>query len=99
MRFCAETDDMAESATGANPNGSGSPSPRSAKGSKTVLTPLKWDVRGRDASYLAPPAQIRTGPIRAYGLYGAFFVKEASRLRRIDGPCPWCSSYLAGIAT
>ena len=23
--------------------------------------------RGRDASYLAPPAQIRTGPIRAYG--------------------------------
>jgi hypothetical protein len=24
-------------------------------------------VRGRDASYLAPPAQIRTGPIRAYG--------------------------------
>ena len=37
------------------------------------------DFRGRDASYLAPPAQIRTGPIRAYGLYGAFFVKEASR--------------------
>jgi len=27
----------------------------------------------------AQPAQIRTGPIRAYGLYGAFFVKEASR--------------------
>ena len=25
------------------------------------------DFRGRDASYLAPPAQIRTGPIRAYG--------------------------------
>src|ERR1700747_2246741 len=25
--------------------------------------------------HLAPPAQIRTGPIRAYGLYGAFFVK------------------------
>src|SRR5947208_8877032 len=23
--------------------------------------------RGRDARYLAPPAQIRTGPIRAYG--------------------------------
>src|SRR5260370_9559730 len=23
--------------------------------------------RGRDASYLAPPAQIRTSPIRAYG--------------------------------
>src|ERR1019366_8992006 len=37
------------------------------------------DYRGRDASYLAPPAQIRTGPIRAYGLYGAFFVKVASR--------------------
>jgi hypothetical protein len=25
------------------------------------------NCRGRDASYLAPPAQIRTGPIRAYG--------------------------------
>ena len=41
--------------------------------------PDHGDFRGRDASYLAPPAQIRTGPIRAYGLYGAFFVKEASR--------------------
>ena len=27
----------------------------------------KKNVRGRDASYLAPPAQIRTSPIRAYG--------------------------------
>src|ERR1700681_2310564 len=27
----------------------------------------------------AQPAQIRTGPIRAYGLYGAFIVKGASR--------------------
>jgi hypothetical protein len=25
--------------------------------------------RGRDASYLAPPAQIRTGGIPAYGSY------------------------------
>ncbi len=25
--------------------------------------------RGRDASYLAPPAQNRTGPIRAYGFH------------------------------
>src|SRR5258705_13774350 len=41
--------------------------------------PDHGDFRGRDASYLAPPAQIRTSPIRAYGLYGAFFVKEASR--------------------
>jgi hypothetical protein len=29
--------------------------------------PGHGDFRGRDASYLAPPAQIRTGPIRAYG--------------------------------
>jgi hypothetical protein len=35
-------------------------------------------VRGRDASYLAPPAQIRTSPIRAYGLYGAFLVNRVS---------------------
>ena len=34
------------------------------------------DVLGRDASYLAPPAQIRTSPIRAEGFYGAFFVKR-----------------------
>src|SRR6476620_8619735 len=36
---------------------------------------LFGNVRGRDASYLAPPAQIRASPIRAHGLYGAFFVK------------------------
>ena len=36
-------------------------------GSKADLTEPKSDFRGRDASYLAPPAQIRTGPIRAYG--------------------------------
>ncbi len=35
--------------------------------------------RGRDASYLAPPAQSRTCGFPAYGLYGAFFVKGASR--------------------
>ena len=29
--------------------------------------PFVDNFRGRDASYLAPPAQIRTGPIRAYG--------------------------------
>ena len=35
--------------------------------STAVLTAPKRHFRGRDASYLAPPAQIRTGPIRAYG--------------------------------
>jgi len=30
-------------------------------------------------AYKAQPAQIRTSPIRASGLYGALFVKEASR--------------------
>ena len=35
--------------------------------------------RGRDASYLAPPAQIRTGPIRAYGSrLGCVTAKRAS---------------------
>src|SRR5258708_12835085 len=33
----------------------------------SVFAALKGDFRGRDASYLAPPAQIRTSPIRAYG--------------------------------
>ena len=45
----------------------------------SIIHMLAERYRGRDASYLAPPAQIRTGPIRAYGLYGAFFVKGASR--------------------
>src|ERR1700747_750971 len=34
---------------------------------------------GRDAIFIAPPAQNRTGGFPAYGLYGAFFVKGASR--------------------
>src|SRR5260221_2570633 len=36
-------------------------------GSMATETRCPRDVRGRDASYLAPPAQIRTSPIRAYG--------------------------------
>jgi hypothetical protein len=39
----------------------------------------KGRLRGRDASYLAPPAQIRTCGFPAYGLYGAFAVKGTSR--------------------
>ena len=34
---------------------------------------------GRDAIFIAPPAQNRTDGFPAYGLYGAFFVKGASR--------------------
>src|SRR6476620_396523 len=51
----------------------------SAKGSNSEVGGPCREVRGRDASYLAPPAQIRASPIRAHGLYGALFVKEASR--------------------
>ncbi|SDJ53696.1 hypothetical protein SAMN05444171_1468 [Bradyrhizobium lablabi] len=48
-------------------------------GSKAVLTASKRDFRGRDASYLAPPAQIRTGPIRAYGSHlGCLTAKRLS---------------------
>jgi hypothetical protein len=36
-------------------------------GHKPTVRPHLTLVRGRDASYLAPPAQIRTSPIRAYG--------------------------------
>src|SRR5215468_1811605 len=39
----------------------------SASGSFTSFWLSTGYFRGRDASYLAPPAQIRTGPIRAYG--------------------------------
>src|SRR6476620_7486296 len=48
-------------------------------GSKSEVAALRRDVRGRDASYRAPPAYVPASPIRAHGLYGALFVKEASR--------------------
>src|SRR5436309_15609287 len=39
----------------------------------------RYHFRGRDASYLAPPAQIRTGPIRAYGSHlGCLTAKRLS---------------------
>src|ERR1700688_3033658 len=41
--------------------------PMSEVGSNSEVGKRNREVRGRDASYLAPPAQIRTGPIRAYG--------------------------------
>src|SRR6476661_4377829 len=34
--------------------------------------------RGRNASYLTPPAQIRTCGFSIYGLYGVFLVKGAA---------------------
>src|SRR5437899_6755967 len=37
------------------------------------------NCRGRDERFRPPPAQIRTCGIPAYGLYGSFFVKGASR--------------------
>src|SRR6266516_3201332 len=49
-------------------------------GGKRTKSPHAPIVRGRDASYLAPPAQIRTCSFPAYGLYGAFFVKGISHL-------------------
>jgi hypothetical protein len=41
---------------------------RVIRGTAIFWTQLDED-RGRDASYLAPPAQNRTGPIRAYGFH------------------------------
>src|SRR6266568_864407 len=54
----------------------------------------KWRGRGRDASYLAPPAQIRTCSFPAYGshlgyqrrLYAA--VCEPAPLTRVPGTVP-----------
>ena len=43
-----------------------------------LVAPQQRRLRGRDASYLAPPAQIRTCGFPAYGLYGAFAVKGTS---------------------
>jgi type I restriction enzyme M protein len=53
-------------------------SPMSALG-KALLPTLKCDFRGRDASYLAPPAQIRASPIRAHGSHlGCLTAKRVS---------------------
>src|SRR5258708_38012847 len=38
-------------------------------GTKAPFRTSADDYRGRDASYLAPPAQIRAGPLRAYGAH------------------------------
>ena len=49
------------------------------EGSKTPVRRGPRYFRGRDASYLAPPAQIRTGPIRAYGSHlGCLTAKRLS---------------------
>jgi hypothetical protein len=46
---------------------------------KLPLAGSKSNFRGRDASYLAPPAQIRTGPIRAHGSHlGCLTAKRLS---------------------
>src|SRR6202165_2110534 len=48
-------------------------------GSKASFRRSARHFRGRDASYLAPPAQIRTGPIRAYGSHlGCLTAKRLS---------------------
>ena len=54
-------------------------------------------VRGRDGCYQPPPAQIRTSPIRAYGLYGAFVVKGGAH--HFFAPCFsfFCSTRAASI--
>ena len=50
-----------------------------ADGSIALVRPIADHFRGRDASYLAPPAQIRTGPIRAYGSHlGCLTAKQLS---------------------
>ena len=49
---------------------------------------LTESVRGRDASYLAPPAQIRTGPIKAYGSHLGY----VTALRYILATCRMRSS-------
>src|SRR5262245_64246824 len=50
------------------------------KGRAIVIgSPANPRNRGRDPSYLAPPAQNRTGPIRAYGSHlGCLTAKRAS---------------------
>jgi hypothetical protein len=55
------------------------PGIREQPGSFASVWPPTDDFRGRDASYLAPPAQIRTGPIRAYGSHlGCLTAKRLS---------------------
>ena len=50
----------------------------------------RWSFRGRDARYRAPPAQIRTGGIPAYGSYlGSLTAKRTDIVRpSIRVPAP-----------
>src|SRR6266511_4206610 len=62
------------------------------------LGPLVTLDRGRDASYLAPPAQNRTGPIRAYGSHlGCVTAKRFSLRLAVCAPAP--VTHLPGSAS
>jgi hypothetical protein len=56
------------------------------------------DFRGRDASYLAPPAQIRTGPIRAYGSHLGYVTARRdilTKFRMCSSACDTVPRYCA----
>ena len=61
---------------------------RQINNGQTPVLGLFGYVRGRDASYLAPPAQIRTGPIKAYGSHLGY----VTALRYILATCRMRSS-------
>ena len=67
-------------------------------GSKTVFAALKYDFRGRDASYLAPPAQIRASPIRAHGSHLGYVTARRdilTKFRMCSSACDTVTRYCA----
>src|SRR5450755_5100966 len=67
-------------------------------GSNAPFWPSADDFRGRDASYLAPPAQIRTGPIRAHGSHLGYVTARRdilTKFRMRFSACDTVSRYCA----
>ena len=56
------------------------------------------DFRGRDASYLAPPAQIRASPIRAHGSHLGYVTARRdilTKFRMCSSACDTVTRYCA----
>ena len=67
-------------------------------GSIASVWPRTDDFRGRDASYLAPPAQIRASPIRAHGSHLGYVTARRdilTKFRMCSSACDTVTRYCA----
>ena len=67
-------------------------------GSIASVRPTADHFRGRDASYLAPPAQIRASPIRAHGSHLGYVTARRdilTKFRMCSSACDTVTRYCA----